>query len=33
MTEFTRKRFLQYGIGAGVAFAMPWAMPRGASAA
>jgi spore coat protein A, manganese oxidase len=33
MTEFTRKRFLQYGIGAGVAFAMPWTMPRRASAA
>jgi spore coat protein A, manganese oxidase len=33
MSEFTRRRFLQCGVGAGVALSVPWAVTRRASAA
>ena len=33
MPELTRRRFLQYGVGAGAALTVPWALPRSASAA
>jgi spore coat protein A, manganese oxidase len=33
MSDLTRRRFLQYGFGAGAALAVPWAFPRAASGA
>jgi spore coat protein A len=33
MSEITRRRFLQYGLGAGAALTAPWALSRAASAA